>query len=577
MRCLVGVRLCLLAYSIAIAAVVLADESARNAWTVGRPVFGPGPRGSFDEVSVKDPSVVFFDGMWHVVYTARNNRTCTMGYVSANDLSGLQSAPRHELVAVRGGTRYDCAPQIFYFELQQRWYLVFQNRDAFYQPVFSTTATIGRPESWSRPAALVRKDEPAKWIDFWVICDETKACLFYTREHRDVFVRTTTLEAFPRGWGEGRKVFSGVHEAVHVYKVKGRNEYHMIYELKDEAGRRSFGLATARERTGRWKKVTDAHATGEQLQFSDGQAKWTEMVSHGEAIRAGFDQRMEYEPNTCRWLIQGLMTRELDKPYVLLPWRLGVMSKVSGGEWNGSADVDRTRHRARLEEHGVPSPKSAVTESRRRVEGSTTMTRFEIWSLVVQAVVGIGTLLVAIAAIWGEFFRSRWTGPRLRVSLLNPIGELTMVKSKQTRKQARYYHLKVSNDREWPAAENVRVVVTKIFALADGHWVDRSFSGPLQLRWQFAKSHPRFAYVGPDVICDLGRVVQGGRFELRPYDCPGNFTGYLSEGGQMLVELVAVADSGKSEATRIEITWDGQWSDKDAEMSRHLVVKEVKG
>ncbi|MBN1590421.1 MAG: hypothetical protein JW888_12980 [Pirellulales bacterium] len=341
MSCRIGVQLCLLAFAVAFAAVALAGEPPRNSWTAGRPVLERGLEGSFDEISVKDPSVVFFEGRWHVFFTARNKTACTVGYVSAKDLSGLQTAPRHDLTAILGGTGYDCAPQILYFEPQRQWYLIFQNREAFYQPVFSTTTTISKPESWSKPTPLVRKDERAKWIDFWVICDETKAHFFYTRDHRDVCVRTTPLEAFPGGWGKGQKVLSGIHEAVHVYKVKDRDEYHMIYELKRGRGIRSFGLAVARGPTGPWTKVIDAYATGEQLQFGDGQPKWTEMVSHGEAIRAGFDQRMEYEPNGCKWLIQGLMTRDLDKPYVSLPWRLGVMGKVeSGGEQNASADVD---------------------------------------------------------------------------------------------------------------------------------------------------------------------------------------------------------------------------------------------
>jgi len=43
------------------------------------------------------------------------------------------------------------------------------------------------------------------------------------------------------------------------------------------------------------------------------------------------------------------------------------------------------------------------------------------------------------------------------------------------------------------------------------------------------------------------------------------------------VEVVAVADNGQSKPIRIEVAWDGNWSDDTEEMSRHLVVKEIDG
>jgi hypothetical protein len=301
-----------------------AEESGKNTWAIGDPILRSGPKDSFDEVAVKDPSIVFFEGNWHVFYTARSRTEYTTGYVSAQTLDGLQSAPRHELKMIRGKSRYGCAPQVLYYEPQSKWYLIFQNRDANYQPVYSTTATISKPESWSRPMPLVRKDARAKWIDFWVICDETRAFLFYTQAHRELMVRTTSLDKFPNEWGKSRKVFEGIHEAAHIYKVRGESEYHMIYELNRE-GIRSFGLATAEDLVGPWTRITDDYATGPQLIFPGKTDPWTDMVSHGEVIRAGHNQQMEYDPEDCRWLIQGILKEDANVPYPSLPWRLGVM------------------------------------------------------------------------------------------------------------------------------------------------------------------------------------------------------------------------------------------------------------
>lgn len=309
-----------------------AADSARAAeaaaeWLVGDPVLRPGPEGSIDEVAVKDPTVVFFEETWHLFYTAAGKSEYTTAYVSAKRLEDLRNAPRRELTMIRGKTRYGCAPQVFFFQPQGKWYLIYQSRDANYQPMFSTTTTIARPETWNAPFPLIRKDSARKWIDFWVICDAANAYLFYTEGHRDVVVRSTCLVDFPDGWGEPKKAFTDVHEAVHVYRVKNEEEFHMIYERNHE-GVRSFGLAVAQTLEGPWKKATDRYATGKQLKFVGEGDPWTEMVSHGEAIRSGYDQNLRYEPTRCCWLIQGILKKELGGPYPSLPWRLGVIGKA---------------------------------------------------------------------------------------------------------------------------------------------------------------------------------------------------------------------------------------------------------
>ncbi len=142
-------------------------------------------------------------------------------------------------------------------------------------------------------------------------------------------MRTTSLEKFPNGWSKPKKALSDIFEAVHIYKVKGKKEYHMIYELSD-SGIRSFGFATAKDLKGPWKRVTDRYATGDQLNYVGINSQWTEMVSHGEAIRAGYNQKLEYEPDDCRWIIQGVMIDEYEKSgrYVSIPWKLGIIQKT---------------------------------------------------------------------------------------------------------------------------------------------------------------------------------------------------------------------------------------------------------
>lgn len=293
-------------------------------WLISEPVLEAGPAGSFDEIAVKDPSLVYFDGLWHLFYTARSKEEYTTGYIAAGELKDLQTAPRHELEMVRGKSRYGCAPQVFYFEPQRRWYLLFQTRDANYQPAFTTTSNLADPESWSEAQTLLTKDAASKWIDFWVIADDKQVYLFYTQAHDSVMFRSTPLHQFPIGWGTAKLALSGVHEAVHVYKAKDHPRYDLIYELNHN-GVRSFGLATASGLAGPWHKVSDQYATASQLQFTAGGDEWTQMVSHGEAIRTGYNQTLEYDADHARWLIQGIPDQELEKEYVDLPWKLGII------------------------------------------------------------------------------------------------------------------------------------------------------------------------------------------------------------------------------------------------------------
>lgn len=294
-----------------------------NQWKVGAPVLEPGPPGSFDETAVKDPSVVYFEEQWHVFYTARGNREYTTGYVAASSWDMLAEAPRHELLTVRGATRYGCAPQVFYFRPQGIWYLLFQTTDATYQPMFVTTKTLGDPHSWGTATPLLSKDTEAKWIDFWILCDDEYAYLYYTEDHYHVMVRRTALSDFPDGWGPARIAFRDVHEAVHVYKAIGRDEFHMIYERN--TGERSFGLARAPHPLGPWSKVRDDFATGSQLDDSD----WTQVVSHGEVLRTGYDERLEYDAEHPSIFIQGLLHAEYVGSYPEMPWRLGVIARTA--------------------------------------------------------------------------------------------------------------------------------------------------------------------------------------------------------------------------------------------------------
>ncbi|MCD6288481.1 MAG: family 43 glycosylhydrolase, partial [Candidatus Hydrogenedentes bacterium] len=153
-------------------------------WTVGKPIFKAGPVGTFDDIAVKDPSIVRYGDNWHMFYTSKSSGKFAdgVGYVSAPTLAGLNRAKRYNLSALVGSEVI--APQIFYFRPQKLWYLIAQTPctgPSQLEPIYLTNPDITDFDGWSKPQIIKtnRRNGNAFWIDFWVICDEQNAYLFY--------------------------------------------------------------------------------------------------------------------------------------------------------------------------------------------------------------------------------------------------------------------------------------------------------------------------------------------------------------------------------------------------------------
>jgi endo-1,4-beta-xylanase len=302
-------------------------------WIGGPPTLLAGKKGSFDDEGIKDPTIVNYGGRWHLFYTISRKEPGGIGYVSAERLDLLNTAPRHKLSQFNGQTSDSKggAPQVFYFEPQNLWYLIYQTKDFNRQPVYSTTPTIDKPKSWSKTKNLMVREEPdVKWIDFWVICDDAKAYFFYSRGRKDVYVRWTKIDDFPNGFGPGQLAFSPMPEplteAVHIYKAKGKRQYSMFYETRRSGEKtRRYGMATASDLLGPWTRVADDFAVGSKLVFGNQADRWTEKVSHGEMIRTGYDQRLEYDPADGRFMIQGVTAEENLGRFRQPGYRLGII------------------------------------------------------------------------------------------------------------------------------------------------------------------------------------------------------------------------------------------------------------
>lgn len=308
----------------------------RFQWRGSPPLVAPA-RGAGDFYhSVKDPTLVMHEGRWHVFVTVRGQRRShQIEYLTFKDWERASGGERHFLQITNG---YYCAPQVFYFTPHRKWYLVYQasdtNRPVALQPAFSTTADLGDWKSWSAPRLLFER-HPANikgWIDFWVICDETRAHLFFTSNNGLMWRSETALGRFPLGWSEPVVVLRGdIFEASHTYRLRGRSDYLTIVEAIHN-GRRYYQAYRAERLDGAWQPLAatweHSFASSENVRF--GGAVWAESISHGELVRSGVDERMEVDPADLRLVFQGALDLEMrGRKYGEIPWRLGLL-KLGG-------------------------------------------------------------------------------------------------------------------------------------------------------------------------------------------------------------------------------------------------------
>ena len=315
-------------------------------WSCGAPLLGPMQRAGDVYYGIKDPSIVHYDGQWHLFCTVRTKKkACQIEYLAFEDWCSCDEATRHilDLVDV-----YHAAPQVLFFSPQKRWYLIYQVLDKkkyrpAVQPVYSTTQNIADPRSWSKPRLMFPKspDRVARWIDFWTISDGAKMHLFFTSNDGRMWRAQTSFSDFPRGWNRPEVVLRGdIFEASHTYRLTGWQQYLTIIEARlPGSDQRYFKAYLANRLDGDWRPAADSlerpFAGLANVRFSG--KTWTDSISHGELLRCGCDEKMEVDPMNLRFLFQGVQQQACARQglrYVQYPWRLSVLERISSKDSN---------------------------------------------------------------------------------------------------------------------------------------------------------------------------------------------------------------------------------------------------
>jgi Glycosyl hydrolase family 62 len=288
-------------------------------------------------IAIKDPSVVFYNGLWHIFASSvTKGGAYGMVYLNFADWKDAGAAPQYYMDNNPNLRGYHCAPQVFYFAPQKLWYLIMVSQ----QPMYSTTTDISKPWTWNRPRnffAETPKTVVDGWLDYWVICDESHAYLFFTDDHGRFFRSRTTLGEFPNGFDEPVVVMQAkepreLFEGGCTYRIKGRKQYLTLIEAANEQWHRYYKAFLADRLDGPWRPLAaewgNSFADATRVRMRDGSKLWTDDISHGEMLRDGYDQSLTIDPANLALLYQGIGVGEgKGKGYNELRWRLGLLRR----------------------------------------------------------------------------------------------------------------------------------------------------------------------------------------------------------------------------------------------------------
>ncbi|MCO8121169.1 hypothetical protein NHH03_05425 [Stieleria sp. TO1_6] len=314
--------------------------SLPKAWEYSAALIAPESREDEPSYAQKDPTLVFHDGRWHVFMTVKLPGRSAIEYCSFSDWDAANQSKRVLLPVSESD--YYCAPQVFFYRPHKLWYLIYQmgvpnaNKMAV---AYSTTDDITNPNSWSK-AQLILDGGPSDprvvgGLDFWIICDDTRAHLFFTSLNGKMWRMWTTRDEFPLGFRDCQVALDAdIFEASHTYRLKDRDAYLTIIEQK---GQRYFKAYIADKLDGQWTPIADTRqhpfAANTNTQPLQNVEAWTDNISHGELIRDSNDERLIVDPDHFRVVFQGLLESEKQgKPYGQFTWRIGMLTPLNDSE-----------------------------------------------------------------------------------------------------------------------------------------------------------------------------------------------------------------------------------------------------
>lgn len=219
---------------------------------------------------------------------------------------------------------------------------------------------------------------------------------------------------------------------------------------------------------------------------------------------------------------------------------------------------------------------------------------YHILDVIISAAVAIGTLALAILAVYQDRIRAWIEAPKLKVLLDNQPPDCLAIPFTDSQTGAFisdtiHVRFRVKNEGK-TAARLVEVYAERLDEYRNGQWVQRTSFPSMNLNWADVGGI-YFSSISPDMAkhCDLGHVVDPARratAELRHEQNPAlnlndqttsftfstivrpNHIGHIVEPGRYRLTVRLAAANAKPTTQVIEIEFLGQWFPDEARMLR---------
>lgn len=309
-------------------------------WSLSDVLISPVSDATHAMNAVKDPTVFYYNNEWQVYATDVDaSGNYNMEYVHFADWSNAAAATPYYMDQTSGLSGYHCAPTVFYFTPQKKWYLLYQSGP----PQYSTADDPTLPATWTAPQSFYSSTPSgiSDWLDFHIICDGANCYLFFADDAGDIYRASTAIGNFPQGFGTPQLVLHAataqdLFESVKVYTLKGMGQYLLTVEAgRDDNWTRYYrafllptldGTITPLPNGNSW---STPFAGESNVTSASGGALWTNDISHGDLVRVNPDETETVDPANLQFLIQGDAPNNGASGYNLIPWRLGLLTRTN--------------------------------------------------------------------------------------------------------------------------------------------------------------------------------------------------------------------------------------------------------
>ena len=193
---------------------------------------------------------------------------------------------------------------------------------------------------------------------------------------------------------------------------------------------------------------------------------------------------------------------------------------------------------------------------------------------VIQGLIALGTISLALVALWGDWFMDKLGGPKLKIEPHDFFGNLAKFGDGTT---GIYYHIKVINlsKRKWIPAKNVSILVKEIYIKGEnGIFKEKRIIVPYHLTWSPKEFSPTFQTFKNEKICAICFIKEGAnKVDLSLYWYPFNYEGLIGPQETARIKLEIEAENCVSENPYlVELSWDGTWTNNPDEMEKHFFI-----